>query len=295
MIIIDLNQVMIANMMAQLGNHTNASINEDLLRHMVLNSIRNYRNKFVEEYGEIVIACDGKNTWRRGFFPYYKAHRRKFREESEMDWNLIFQSLNNIREELRDNFPYKYIHVEGAEADDVIGTICHTHGTQLGKNDPILILSGDKDFIQLQVYSNVEQFDPIRKRWLKHNNPANYLLEHIIKGDRGDGVPNMLSKDDCLINSRQKPCRQKFIDALTKQFSNVYDYSDLSNVDFTNDEYARNFNRNMHLVDLRMTPDDIKLNILEQFAQEAIGKRSNLFNYFIEKRLKGLVESIGDF
>jgi len=295
MIIIDLNQVMIANMMAQLGNHTNADINEDLLRHMVLNSIRNYRNRFREEYGEIVIANDGKNSWRRGFFPYYKAHRRKFREESEMDWNLIFTALNNIREELRDNFPYKYVHVEGAEADDIIGTVCHTYGRPLGRANPILILSGDKDFIQLQQYSNVEQFDPIRKRWIKHNNPMEYLLTHVIKGDRGDGVPNMLSKDDCLINSRQKPCRQKFIDNLSRQFNGDYSFSDLSKIDFTNEEYARNFNRNMHLVDLRRTPDDIKLTILEQFDKEPTGKRSNLFNYFIEKRLKNLVENIGDF
>jgi hypothetical protein len=291
MIIIDLNQVMIANMMAQLGNHTNADINEDLLRHMVLNSIRNYRSKFVNDYGEVVIANDGKQSWRKDFFPYYKAHRRKFREESEMDWSAIFTALNHIREELRDNFPYKYIHVDGAEADDIIGTICHKYGKQLGNHDPILILSGDKDFIQLQVYSNVDQFDPIRKRWIKHNNPAEYLATHIIKGDRGDGVPNILSKDDCLINSRQKPCRQKFIDSL---MSEAVDY-DLSVVDFPNEEIARNFNRNMYLIDLKKTPEDIQLNIMEQFNQEPTAKRSNLFNYFIEKRLKGLVEHIGDF
>jgi hypothetical protein len=294
MIIIDLNQVMIANMMAQLGNHTNADINEDLLRHMVLNSIRNYRSKFVNEYGEVVIANDGKQSWRKDFFPYYKAHRRKFREESEMDWGAIFTALNQIREELRDNFPYKYIHVDGAEADDIIGTICHKYGRQLGKHDPILILSGDKDFIQLQTYSNVEQFDPIRKRWIKHSNPTEYLLTHIIKGDRGDGVPNILSKDDCLINGRQTPCRQKYIDHLSAFFCDD-DFSDLSDVDFKSEEHARNFNRNMHLIDLRKTPDDIRLNIMEQFNREPTAKRSNLFNYFIEKRLKGLVEHIGDF
>lgn len=291
MIIIDLNQVMIANMMAQLGNHTNADVNEDLLRHMVLNSIRNYRSKFVAEYGEVVIANDGKQSWRKDFFPYYKAHRRKFREESEMDWGAIFSALNTVREELRDHFPYKYIHVDGAEADDIIGTICHTYGKQLGKHDPILILSGDKDFIQLQVYSNVDQYDPIRKRWIKHNNPAEYLATHILKGDRGDGVPNVLSKDDCLINSRQKPCRQKFIDSILAEAT---DY-DLSKAEFPNEEIARNFNRNLFLIDLKKTPENIRLNILEQFGKEPTAKRSDLFNFFIEKRLKGLVEHIGDF
>lgn len=285
MIIIDLNQVMIANLMAQLGNHTNIEVEEGLLRHMVLNSIRSYRTKFYKEYGELVIACDGKNSWRRDAFPYYKAHRRKTREKSELDWKSIFDSLNNIRNELRDNFPYKLIHVERAEADDIIGTICHEYGRLLNSGEPILIMSGDKDFIQLQTYANVSQYDPIRKRWIKHSNPDQYLLEHIVKGDRGDGVPNVLSKDDCFINGRQRPVRQKFLDLITEFFAGTGE---------VDEEVRRNLSRNKTLIDLKQTPDDIKLNILEQFEQTA-NDRNKLFNYFIEKRLKNLIEYIGDY
>lgn len=290
MIIVDLNQVMIANLMAQLGNHTNANVEEDLLRHMVLNSIRTYRQKFFKEFGELVIACDGKQSWRRTYFPYYKAHRRKFREQSELDWNTIFQALNTVRDELRDNFPYKHVHVDGAEADDIIGTLCHEYGRELGNGDPILILSGDKDFVQLQVYSNVQQFDPIRKRWIKHSNPSSFLVEHVLKGDRGDGIPNVLSKDDCLINGRQKPLRQKYIDEIMKRANG----SGLDGISFEDEELKRNFIRNRYLVDLSKTPDEVRLNIMEQFEQQP-PDRNRLFNYFIDKRLKNLVEYIGDF
>lgn len=80
MIILDLNQVMISNLMAQIGNHTNIDIDENLLRHMILNTIRALNMKFKNEYGELVIACDDKNYWRKDIFPYYKAKRAEDRE-----------------------------------------------------------------------------------------------------------------------------------------------------------------------------------------------------------------------
>lgn len=91
MIIVDLNQVMISNFMAQVGNHTNITIDENLFRHMVLNSIRSYNTKFKAEYGEMVIACDAGNNWRRDVFPYYKANRKKARQKSDVDWNTVFE------------------------------------------------------------------------------------------------------------------------------------------------------------------------------------------------------------
>ena len=215
MIIVDLNQTMISNFMAQIGNHTNIKIEEDLLRHMILNSIRGYNAKFRYEYGEMIIACDDKRSWRKNLFPYYKANRKKAREKSEIDWNSVFDVLNRVRDELKEYFPYRVIQIDTAEADDVIGSLCHEFGNSLEK---ILIISGDKDFKQLQSYMNVKQFDPVRKRWLEEANPERYLKEHIMKGDTGDGVPNFLSKDDTFVTaSRQKPLRSdklsKWIDA----------------------------------------------------------------------------------
>ena len=154
MILVDMNQVMIANMMMQIGNHQNAEIDVSMLRHMILNTLRANRKKFTAEFGELVICCDDTNYWRRQMYPYYKANRKKTRDKSEMDWNAIFQALNSIRDELKEFFPYKVIQVETCEADDIIGVITHEEGTELNMGEPILILSGDKDYIQLHKYAN---------------------------------------------------------------------------------------------------------------------------------------------
>ena len=289
MILVDLNQVMISNLMASLHGHHNVEIQEDLIRHMVLNSLRTNRQKFHNEYGELVICCDDKNYWRKKLFPYYKANRKQYRNQSELDWSMIFGVLNQIREDLKTTFPYKVLQVDTAEADDIIATIVHHFGNPLCREneDQILILSGDKDFIQLHVYGNVSQYDPVRKRWIKHDDPQQYLKEHIAKGDRGDGIPNILSKDDCFINGRQKPLRTKFLNKVTSQ-----SFEEIENSD---DEYKTNWNRNRRLVDLSMVPEYIQCTVLDDFSNEENSSRAKLFNYFVQNKLKNLMEHIGDF
>jgi hypothetical protein len=282
MIILDLSQVMLSNIMVQLGNHTNAEIEEGMVRHMVLNSIRSYKAKFGEEYGELVIACDNKNYWRRQLFPYYKANRKKNQEASELNWKAIFECLNKIREELKHVFPYRVIDIESAEADDIIGTLCR----EFGDYQKILILSGDKDFIQLHRYMNVRQYNPVLKKFITHNNPEQFLKEHIIKGDSGDGVPNFLSPDNCLvIGERQKPISSKKLEVWVNQEPER----------FCTELMLRNYKRNEQLIDLTKTPDHISDKILESFAEQEGKKPNKLLDYFIANRLKNLTENIGDF
>ena len=293
MILVDLNQVMISNLMAQIGNHTNINVDENLLRHMILNAIRGYRKKFNKEYGELVICCDNTNIWRKDYFPYYKAHRKKARQESELNWHDLFNSLNKVRDELKEFFPYKHIMVESAEADDIIGVICNEYGAILGSGEEkIMILSGDKDFAQLQKYTNVYQYDPVRKRHLKHNDPHKYLIEHILKGDRGDGIPNILSAGDTfVIGKRQKPLRQTTINTITEMIGG----QSLEEIDKTcGEDWIPNFVRNRTLVDLDLTPGSLRAKILKQFNQEP-PQRGKLFNYFIKHQLKNLMENIGEF
>jgi len=275
---------MISNMMAQIGNHKNAQIDENMLRHMILNTLRSNRKKFNAEFGELVICADDKNYWRRQNYPYYKANRKKARNESELDWNAIFTSLNKIREELKTFFPYKVIQIESAEADDIIGTIVHQEGTELNiGSEQILILSGDKDYIQLHKYANVKQYDPTRKRWITHSSPEKYLYEHIIKGDAGDGVPNILSADNCLvIGERQRPITQK----------RLAEWQDINTM---TGEVKRNYLRNKSLIDLEQVPDYIKEQVLAEWNQENTRDRSQLFNYFIHNKLKNLMEVITEF
>lgn len=288
MIILDLSQVMISNLMAQLGSHTNIAIEEGLIRHMVLNTIRSLNIKFKKEYGDLVIACDDRKYWRREIFPYYKANRKKARDASDIDWNAVFEALNRIRDEIKDYLPYRVIRVDGAEADDVIGTICHEHGKVLcsASDEKILILSGDKDFIQLQKYGNVEQYDPVRKKYIKNTDPEKYLYEHIIRGDGGDGIPNFLSSDNCfVVGERQKSVSSKKLEVWLKQEPE----------EFCNDMMLRNYNRNKQLIDLTFIPSWVKDNVMNEYESQKNKSRQHIFNYFIKFKLKGLMESINDF
>jgi 5'-3' exonuclease len=270
--------------MMQLGNHTNAEVEENMVRHMVLNSLRSYRNKFSSEYGELVIACDNKNYWRKQVFPYYKANRKKSQEASELDWASIFECMNKIRAELKEYFPYKVVDVDACEADDIIATLC-----KHSDHDDVLILSGDKDFIQLHSYPNVKQYDPVRKKWINHANPKQYKREHILRGDSGDGVPNILSDDDTFVspNKRQKPLTQKKIDTLLDMFGNLAE-----NVDTTT---LRNYQRNIKLIDLYAIPQSVEDRILDEYNKLEIKSRDKLFNYFVVNKLKHLTEHIQEF
>tara|TARA_R110000868_G_scaffold38941_5_gene135984 strand:+ start:1497 stop:2363 length:867 start_codon:yes stop_codon:yes gene_type:complete len=288
MIIIDLNQVMISNLMVQLNGHTNAQLEENMVRHMVLNAIRSFNQKFSQEYGEIIIACDNTNNWRKVEFPYYKANRKKNREKSELDWKNIFDCLSKIREELKEHFPYRVIDVISSEADDIIATLVHTYGKVVSSisDEKILILSGDKDFIQLHVYSNVRQYDPVRKKFIENNDPDRFLSEHILKGDSSDGVPNILSSDDCfVVGKRQTPLTVKKINSLLELgLDGKFDHP-----------LFRNYIRNKRLIDLKHTPENLQATIMQQYNAQNNQDRSKMLNYFISNRLKNLMESIGEF
>jgi len=286
MLILDLNQVMISNLMVSLNREPD--VNEDLVRHMILNSIRMYRQKFAAEYGELIVACDDKNYWRKDIFPYYKAHRKEDRSKSTHDWNKIFECLNKIRDELKQYFPYKVIQVERAEADDIIGVLTRKFGVYLNNKstEKVLILSGDKDFGQLQKYLNVDQYSPVLKKWIRIQDPHRFLREHIMKGDRGDGIPNFLSEDSTIISKkRQKPLASKKLDS----------WVDLEPEKFCDDQMLKNYRRNEALVDLEQVPDEVSEKILEQYENCKPAKRSGLLNYFIKNRLKNLMDVIGEF
>lgn len=284
-VLMDYSQVMLATLFVNLGNHTNIEISEDLVRHMFLVSLKHNRKKFHEDYGEMVICCDGKNSWRREEFPYYKANRRSGRDKSEIDWDSLFTIMGNIRDEMNESFPYKVINIDRCEADDIIGVVCHEYGTELNTgSEKILILSGDKDYIQLLRYANVDQYDPVKKKFIRNDDPDKYLTEHVFKGDTGDGVPNILSPDNCLVvGERQKPMTAKRI----KLFSESLDNMD--------SDTRERFYRNKKLIDLNETPEEYREKILEDYNRDKDIGRSKLFNYFMEKKLKHLMTDIQDF
>jgi len=283
MILVDLNQVVISNLMMQLNNSQKKSLDEPLIRHMILNSLRSYNKKFRETYGEMVICCDSRKYWRKEFFPFYKSGRKTARDRDTLDWHAIFETLDRVRQELKDNLPHKVIDVIGAEADDIIGVLT----ARVSKQEPVLILSSDKDFIQLQKYDNVTQYSPILKKFISSDNPKNYTKEHIIRGDKGDGIPNFLSSDNVfVIGERQKVINTKKLEEWMKQ--SVEEIC-------TTDEMLRGYRRNQRLVDLDFTPDNIQQAIVEAYDNVEVGNKQKLMNYFIQKRLGRLIEVLDEF
>jgi 5'-3' exonuclease len=247
MILIDYSQIALSNIIVQKLN------DENMIRHMILNSIRMYNKKYRNEYGQMVICADGMNTWRKNFYPAYKASRKKGRDSSGLDWTEIFRVLNLVRDEIKENLPYKVLHLEGCEADDIIGAL--TYETQeFGKFEPVMIISSDKDFIQLQKFSNVKQYSPIQKKAVTEKHPRKYLFEHICRGDKGDGIPNILSADNCFVDEiRQTPLRQNLIDTW------------IDDAEIMPEEIKRNFQRNTKLIDLNEIPQDIYNNIVNTY------------------------------
>ncbi len=282
MIIFDFNQVAISNLMQQIGSSKNA-VEENLVRHMILNTIRTYVHKFKSTHGpEVVIACDNRRYWRREIFPHYKASRKKNRDASGHDWNSIFECLHKIKEELKTYSPYKVIDVDGAEADDVIAALVMKYSP----HQKVMILSSDKDFAQLQKFANVEQFSPILKKYVKEPMPALQLKQMIIRGDKGDGVPNILTKDDVFVaGGRQKPITE----------SKIINWLNQEPKEFCNDEMLRNYSRNETMIDLTKIPQTIIADVLNTYESTQTKTKSVFMNYMIANKLKNLIEVIDEF
>lgn len=276
-LLVDFSQIFIGSYMtsAKYGD-----VSMDVLRPSVLNTLRLYRNKFIKEYGELVLCCDSPKSWRKDIFPNYKASRRKAKAAgSDVDWQDLYDCLNLLKSELTEWFPYKVIQVEGAEADDIIAVLVKDI------NERTLILSSDKDFVQLHKF-NVRQYSPIQKKFVEGDSKLS-LHEKIIKGDVSDGVPNILSDDNVFVDEgrRQRPITKKKIDA----------WLDLDPEMFCDNEMLRNLNRNKQLVDLGEIPESICINITKQFNKTQVGDRKRLLTYFVEHRLKNLTENISEF
>jgi len=281
MIIVDLNQIMISNLMVQINGRNAVELSEDLVRHMVLNSLRGHYKRF-RDYGEMIIACDSGNVWRREVFPNYKASRKTTREKSGHDWTAIFEILNNIRSELKEHMPYKVIEVDTAEADDIIAVLVKK---SYYTDQKVLILSGDKDFIQLH-NNRVKQYNPVLNKFVgQGETPSIYIKEHILKGDRSDGIPNVLSDDDVFVEGRrQRPLTKKKIASWVDEIV----------MTFTEEE-QKNYDRNRKLIDLSLIPPELEAKIYNEFNEVKVAHRSKILNYFITRKLKTLIEVIDEF
>ena len=283
MIIVDYSGIALASIII------NKTFDEQLIRHMILNSLRMYRTKYKEDYGDMVLAVDAKNNWRKTVYPQYKANRKKHREENDFDWQECFRILNLVREEIAENFPYHVIYVDGCEADDIIGTLVYEKSDVVFNPEPIMIVSSDRDFLQLQRFPNVKQYSPLKKQEMIEKNPRVFLQNHIIRGDKGDGIPNIMSDDNVFVEGfRQTPMTQKKVDSLIEDVEEgelLYAAS-----------WYRNYCRNKKLIDLSETPPELKHAIINKFnGQDPWHNKGKVFPYLVAKRCNNLIESVQEF
>lgn len=287
MILIDFSAVFIGCLMQSVEHNPHIQISEDLTRHFVLNSLATHRKKFKREYGDLVLAADGTNYWRKKVFPYYKGTRKKTRAKSGFNWDQIFLVLNTIKEEMKQHFPYKVVQVDEAEADDVIATLCKY------ASEPVLIISRDNDFLQLQKYPLVRQYAPTERRFLTTNNPEMFLKEKIIRGDDGDGIPNILSADDVMISADK--CQTRMMTKKVDIWINE-EPGHFSKVDEQKQKIMEtNYRRNETLIDFDKIPMEIEEQIMKEFETVKTGDRKKLWSYFCAHNLVNLTQKLNDF
>jgi hypothetical protein len=259
----------------------------NLIRHVTLSALKSYKKKYHRQFGEMIIACDGRKYWRKEFFQYYKGMRKTAREESDLDWKLIFDTLSQIRDDIRDHFPYRVVHLDRCEADDIIATLAEST-QEFGRFEPTMIVSSDKDYKQLLQYDNVKQYSPYLKKLIapKKAELKNWLIEHIVKGDAGDGIPNIFSPDDCLMTGE----RQSRVTA--KRLEEFFEQGFAA---CRTDTERRNWQRNETLVSFKHIPNDIRDAILAEVEKPSTGDKNSIMNYLIKHRCRVLLENIDEF
>lgn len=293
-IIIDFSGIAISGVFAISDQLIGKSEDEyvGMVRHTILSSILMHKRNYTKEYGETIIACDGPTYWRKRFFPYYKANRKKAREASDLDWTLIFKAMNAVRDELKLYFPYRHIYLELTEADDVIACLTKYFRTEFGSMQKVMIISSDNDMAQLQKYDGVSQFSPITKKSIKLSKTQvkEYVNMSTVKGQVKDGIPSIKQSDDELTKEDRKRAptiSQKLLNEFMEK-----------GIDACKDEFERkNYIRNQNLFNFDFIPEEIYDNVIAEYEKPKTKKfdRMELMNYLIKNKCRQLLTSLEDF
>jgi 5'-3' exonuclease len=262
----------------------------DILRHMIMDSVRMNVAQFKSFNKPVVIASDGRASWRKDIFKYYKFKRPEERAKlaPNVDWKVIYELITEIVDDFEKNFPFVCVRNNRAEGDDIVGALVKHYHAQ-NQFDGIMIISGDKDFKQLHYDSRIRQYSPVLKDYVKSEGAEIERKKIILSGDRLDGVPNVLSPD----NSFADKIRQRKLMPKIKAELMAYASPD----DIREAVIKRNYYRNMVLTDLNMTPKDIRADIIEQFEtkRNKLPPTMKVFNYLVSKQLVELSSKAGDF
>ena len=305
MILVDLSQIIFSGIIVNLSDdlkkgRNNPADNKQLIKHMVFMMLLGFKKKYSAEYGNMVLCADGKKYWRKEFFPSYKGHRKHDRAASPLDFSLIYEAIDEIKKDIRENFSWKLIELEDAEGDDIIAVLTkYTQTNELvqqglfdGEPQNNLIISSDGDLVQLQKYTNVSQWNNQHKKWVKTANVHEYLIEHIAEGDAGDNIPSVMTPDQWSVDRSNgvKPQRQSPLKA-----SLVRDLTLNDPTKILPKNLQGNWFRNQKLIDLDFIPSEIQSRIIDTYkAYEVKSSKMKLMNYFINNKMAKLMTELGD-
>jgi hypothetical protein len=292
---------------------------QQMFKYKFLNGIIDFIEHFKAD--ECILAIDSKKNWRKSVFPYYKSKRklkRKKIDEEDHPWfcfSEYYEMLDVFLKEVEENFPFKFVEVESAEADDVAGILASCEALA---NDNKIIITSDQDYIQLLQNPFTKIYNPIKKQYMTSKDPKKDLLEKIVLGDSGDDIPSIKDKHSykpeffqfCVkegVADNEENARIK-IDASEelflkmelkfyakyylkpsratkfskKVFNSLYDEGILKEHVMDDEVLKERFIRNNKLINLTAQPKEIKQQILEAYKiSEAKGDPKELFNFFI--------------
>lgn len=299
MIIVDYSQCAVAAVFAFQRELKSGEEPKNIIRHAILSTLKSYKKRYGSEYGEIVIACDARNYWRKDVFPFYKCTRKEARDKSDLDWGMIFDIIAEIKADLIEHFPYKVISVDKAEGDDIVAVLTKwlqenqlTREGIIEEPQPILIISSDKDFKQLQEFRNVRQWSPILKKFVSASFKEinEFRIEHIVKGDIGDAIPSILCPDDFYANrdihGRAPPVSKKRLESFIEN----------GIAECKTDQEVRNWHRNFQLVSFDAIPENISNAIIDAYINsKPNGDKMSVMNYLIKNKCRLLLNEIEEF
>lgn len=281
MIIFDFSLALQANV--RIISKAKENVTVDNLRIRLLDHILNINKKFKRQYGSNIILALDSGSWRKKIFPYYKFKREEKRQADEYDWKTIYSHYEVIINEINDFFPYSILKVKGAEGDDIVATLCKEI-----RNEEIMIISRDKDFMQLHRNENVSQYDPIVNKMISVTEDIDYhLFHHIMKGDESDGIPCIYSPETFYTQSL-RPRQQTVYQNVVRE---IYKYSDQElKKYFDNKEVFKRFEQNRRLISLDHIDEEVKNNILNTYKsfEPRKARVGVIMEYLREKKLTSL-------
>lgn len=303
-ILVDLSQIVMSGVITQLADDLERpNVEADsLIKHMVYTMLLGLKQKFGKEYGEMILCADSNKYWRREYFQWYKGHRKHAKEKAKIDWKVVYAALDALIVDLSEYFPYKVIEVENCEADDIIACLTHYYqeneldegGLFGGSPKRIMICSSDGDFIQLQKYSNVAQWNNQHKKMVSSSNPKRDLLEKIASGDSGDNIPNVITEN--VWSQHRAENLEVKLRATPMKSARLEEFSELGEKACKTDEERANYARNDMLINFDNIPSHVYDSIINTYATyKKKGNTTKLMSYFTKNRMKVLFGDVASF